>query len=157
MIDSDEFIVPQKDKDIDTMIKRMEGIELGALKILNTILFYWLWRQYTKYNSTLSTIRSLNHLPPEQKLHTKYLVAPKACLLAYTHFCKVLQHALVVRVDAAIGRSQHYKACSTARHSESRYNCNFTGGHYEYDDGILQFESHLVTAVSKVMADMDSL
>ena len=156
MIDSDELIVPHMEQDLDEMIRNIEkniGKKTAALSFRNTVYFTDLPDNMVN-KSNLVTIDALNHLKPEAFARKKYLVDPKQCLLAFTHYCRkgVPNGYWKMTVNESVAKSQHYKHCSTAR--QSSYKCNWTSEQYYHDPGVLRFQSQLQIAVSKVVSEV---
>ena len=157
MIDSDEFIIPQMEQDLDKMIKNLQlthAKEFGELSFKNTVYFTDLPNNMGN-KSDLITINALNHVKPELYYRKKYLVSPKHCLLANTHLCsgRVPNGVGQLNVETSVGRSQHYKHCSSVR--QTFYTCNVTNEVYYHDPGLLRFESQLEMAVSKVANEIN--
>ena len=154
MIDSDEFIVPQNHSSISAMIKDLDvnsQKSYTSLQFRNTVFFTDLPGKEVTENMLL-TQKALYHVEPEGMARQKYIVDPKSCLFAGTHFCTVNRKKHhILQINTTVGSSQHYKACKSSRqeHLFHMYNCTHPQMDLYYDAGLTRFGSELQTAVTE--------
>ena len=162
MIDSDEFIVPQKEDTIPDMIrnvKRWFKQPVDQMYFHNTVYFTDLIQNMVN-ESDLITNAALWHVNPEQFTHMKYLLDPQYCLLAFTHFCTEAvpnsTRGRKVMLPVTTAKSQHYKQCSTARKvSINSFSCSSINRKKTYyDPRILRFGPQLKRAMADVINDL---